>query len=185
MNDIVDIINWTEFWTFVAAIATIALALIAYFQLNKLRATNNSQILVHFEDEWNSNSMKDKRIELSKKLKVFIETPEDKKNCGDIDLYIQPVFDFIEKVALLTNEGNFELKWVYHLYAYAIQNYWELVTNTGYFTYVRKMNNGVEIYDQTEILYYKIINVYHLTKYSENDLLGFLEEEINLTKYRD
>ena len=172
--------DWSDLWAFLTAIATITLAWIAYSQLNKLRSTNNTQILVHLEDEWNSNSMKIKRVELATYIKSYNETSIEERNYDKINLHLQPVFDFIEKIALLTNEGNFELKWVFHLYSYALQNYWELATNIGYLDYIRKFDNGNEFYDQYEILYNKLINKYKLSKSSADDLSNFIDEEINL-----
>src|SRR6185312_5027727 len=103
--------DWSLLWTALTAIGTIGLSVIAYYQLTKLRETNTIQLLVHIESEWNSSDMRKKRRTLAEKLKTALKDVEENKQIDydELDNSVQDVFDYIEKLAFLTNDGSFEL----------------------------------------------------------------------------
>ena len=85
---------------------------------------------------------------------------------------------------MLSNNNEFKLDYVYNLYSYYMQSYWEIVCEYGYIDAVRTKYHDSTLYNQFETFYNKLMSnqKYQLEKYKIEDLKKFKNDEKNLMK---
>ncbi len=166
---------------FLLSFITFLLVIVAYLQLSKLSSSNSLQILMHTEQEWNSNDMKLGRQILANKLKNYgtDKTHFHADYLIEIGNEIEYILDFFEKVGLFTKEGEIRLKYVYELYSYYLQGYWEQCEE-DYVKKIRIKYKDDDLYSQCEWLYNKIIQKYKEEKLSKDDIIIFCSDESDL-----
>lgn len=142
---------------------TLILALVGYWQLEKIHIGNAVQLVTHLENEWNLPTSQKSRKDLARGLNQYLVKQEKIDQIGEKDWEglqntVEEVIDFFEKLGSLVKNSKFPISVVYDLYSYYVIGFWECLVRIGYFERVTKEHkNAKDFYEKFSWIYRRFI----------------------------
>jgi uncharacterized membrane protein YciS (DUF1049 family) len=156
---------------YIIAFSAFLAVLVAYWQLDKIHIGNSLQLIIHLEEEWNSEKFRGNRKKLAQELKPFLSNHKSVKHLGnkdweDLQSIVEDVIDFYEKLGSLVKCGRFPMETVYDMYSYYAIGCWECLKVIGYVERIKaEHENAKDFYEKFYWIYCRFITIEKLKNY--------------------